>query len=34
MSAYLEALERQAEPADALQQAMQSVERSIEEGTL
>jgi pseudouridine kinase len=34
MSAYLEALGRQAEPPDALQQAVRSVETSIEEGTL
>jgi sugar/nucleoside kinase (ribokinase family) len=34
MSAYLEALERQAEPADALGRAVRSVERSIEEGAL
>jgi sugar/nucleoside kinase (ribokinase family) len=34
VSAYLEALEREADAADALRQAVQSVERSIEEGTL
>ena len=34
LSAYLQALERQAEPPDALRQAVQSVETSIEEGIL
>ena len=34
MSAYLEALEQEADTADALRQALRSVESSIEEGTL
>jgi sugar/nucleoside kinase (ribokinase family) len=34
MSAYLEALDREAEPVDALRRAVESVERSLEEGTL
>jgi len=34
MSAYLEALDREGDTADALRRAVESVERSIEEGTL
>jgi hypothetical protein len=34
MSAYLEALDREADAADALRRAVEIVEKGIEEGTL